>query len=120
MSIDQIFADWIDDLPESPKGERAEIFASSLDDDFYGNPHRVHVCGYWGDPVLSQFSGAGPSPAEMSFKALVVDGIVYQPDPNQDRKAQPRRWVPMRRQPSKSHLRPANRRKYNPLTGKFE
>jgi hypothetical protein len=57
------------------------IIADLRDTEFEHQPGACRVEGFWGEPWIDQFAGAGPSPAKFSFKALAVDGIIYIPDP---------------------------------------
>jgi len=100
------------------------IKTSSYDDDFYNNPHAIMVTGYYGDPVIDQFDGSGPSPTLFSFKALLVADVIYQPDPRQDRydlaQREDRLWIPCRVQPTPSHLKPAKRWPIQSTSAKLE
>lgn len=55
--------------------------ANLTDKDFTTQPNAVFVVGNWGDNWINQFAGTGPSSHQFKFKALLVDGIVYIPDP---------------------------------------
>lgn len=71
------------------------IVASVIDSDWKANPSAVYVCGSYGEPHVDQFSGCGPSTALYKFKALLVDGVVYIPNPDTrgDDRPEARQWV---------------------------
>ena len=77
------------------------VIRSSWDRDFNADPDAVFVTGYFGEPHINQFFGAGPSRTPYSFKALRIDGVIFQPDPNTRHSDDPRtrRWIPCRHQP---------------------
>ena len=83
-------------------------YRSSHDDDWNKDPEAVLVSGGYGQPHMEGFPGYGPTPAEMQFKALLIDGIAYQPDRRQERpphaQRHTRRWVPIRPQPHPRHI----------------
>jgi hypothetical protein len=45
-------------------------------------PGAVLVTGFYGDPWISQYPGSGYSAHEFKFKGLMVDGVLYIPDPD--------------------------------------
>lgn len=70
-----------EEIKEIIKGEEMALIADLRDTEFEHQPGACRIEGFWGEPWIDQFAGAGPSPAKFSFKALVVDGIIYIPDP---------------------------------------
>ena len=90
---------------------RAVIIASVIDSDWARIPAAMYVTGNYGEPHIDQFSGAGPSSSAYSFKALVVDGVCYIPDPHTRGidKPESRRWVIAPVQPPSYALRPVVR-----------
>ncbi len=77
------------------------IRASVIDADFEKNPAARLVKGFWGQPWIDQFSGAGPSPAEFAFKIILVNGRAFMPDPATRglEAAKTRSWIPCPIQP---------------------
>jgi len=77
------------------------VIRSTLDQDWSRDPEAILVRGYFGNPFIDQFPGAGPSPAPFAFKALLIEGIVYMPDPS-TRGLEPssaRHWIACPEQP---------------------
>lgn len=60
--------------------------ANLTDSNFHNTPGAVYITGYFGEPHMDQFEGVGYSQAPYKMKAIVVDGIVYIPDPVYSRK----------------------------------
>lgn len=76
------------------------IIRSSLDQDWSQDLEAVLVRGYFGQPFINQFPGAGPSPIPFSFKALSIRGTIYMPDPSTRGEERSRRhWIPCPVQP---------------------
>lgn len=57
------------------------MFTDLTDEKFNLNPQAVLVTGMYTDPWMSDFPGVSYSPAPFSMKAILVDGIVWMPDP---------------------------------------
>jgi hypothetical protein len=55
--------------------------ADLRDGSFRNQSGAVFVIGHWGDSWIDQFAGAGPSSVPYSFKAIMVDGLVFIPEP---------------------------------------
>ncbi|MCP4567936.1 MAG: hypothetical protein GY841_10190 [FCB group bacterium] len=51
------------------------------DEQFKSNPNAIFVCGNYAEPFMSQFPGCGYSATPYAMKALLIDGIVWIPDP---------------------------------------
>lgn len=60
---------------------RTIVFANMDDQIFSINPAARFITGVFGDPVINQFAGAGPSKHPFKFKALLINGTYYIPDP---------------------------------------
>ena len=88
---------------------KAKIEEPVDDDGFRKVPGARYVTGHYGEAHMDQFSGCGPSDVKYSFKAILRDGIVYIPDPDDPRdwhsETTLRFWVPAPVQPPTESLR---------------
>ena len=82
-------------------GGQMVVIASVQDDEWRNDARARLVVGYFGEKHMAQFSGCGPSAAEYSFKTILVDGVIYIPDPRTRDTDSPasRHWIPANPQP---------------------
>ena len=60
--------------------------ADLRDTQFKNNPNAVLIKGMYSEPYMHQFEGVGYSQTPFQMKAIMVDGVVYIPDPLYTRK----------------------------------
>ena len=90
--------------------KKTAFYADLRDSHFKYLEGAVYVCGHYGQPVIRQFRGAGPSRTPYKFKAIMRKGRLYipgGPDDRDDRRAIPQERFPMVEadvQPQAHHL----------------